>query len=106
MDNEISTNYVVLSKFTISNGMEKEVKEAFVKRPHFVDSAQGFIKMDVISPIENLSEIWLITYWKKEEDYKSWHHSHLYKDSHKGMPKGLKLVPGNTKITFFEHISS
>ncbi|MDX5348743.1 MAG: antibiotic biosynthesis monooxygenase [Hymenobacteraceae bacterium] len=96
--------FVALSTFTIANDMATEVKQAFVERPHLVDDAAGFLKLDVISPQDNPQEIWLITYWTDEDSYKTWHKSHMYHDSHKGIPKGLKLVPKSAKVRFFEHI--
>lgn len=98
--------FVALSKFTVANGMTAQVKEAFINRPHLVDDASGFVRMDVISPEENLDEIWLITYWTDKESYHTWHRSHIYRESHQGIPKGLKLVPKSAQILFFEYVSS
>lgn len=99
-------SFVALSRFVIANGMSQEVKTAFLERPHLVDEARGFLRMDVISPVDNPDEIWLLTYWTDEQSYESWHRSHTYRDSHKGIPKGLKLVPKSAEIRFFDHISS
>ena len=52
--------FVAISKFAVANGMTVEVKEAFVKRPHLVDSAEGFVRMDVLSPKDTPDEIWLL----------------------------------------------
>lgn len=98
--------FASLSRFVIANGMEAEVKAAFRQRPHLVDGAAGFLRMEVISPVDHAEEIWLLTFWTDEVSFRSWHHSHLYRESHAGIPKGLKLVPGETKITCFEHICS
>ncbi|MEO6742695.1 MAG: antibiotic biosynthesis monooxygenase [Chthoniobacteraceae bacterium] len=98
--------FVALSKFVIANDMVAEVKEAFRHRPHLVDDQPGFVRMEVLSPAERPNEIWLITYWTEAESFKAWHHSHLYHQSHKGIPKGLKLVPGEQEIRHFEHICS
>jgi len=97
---------VVLSKFVIANGMAAEVKAAFRERPHFVDGAPGFVRMEVLSPLERQEEIWLITYWTDAESFEAWHHGHQYKESHRGIPRGLKLVPGETEIRRFEHVCS
>ncbi|MFC7000068.1 antibiotic biosynthesis monooxygenase family protein [Rufibacter roseus] len=97
--------FIALSTFTIANDMAEAVKEAFLNRPKLVNEAPGFIKMQVISPTDNPQEIWLITQWTDEESYKVWHHSHLYHESHSGIPKGLKLVPRSAKVRFFEHIA-
>jgi heme-degrading monooxygenase HmoA len=98
--------FIALSRFTIANEMTEQVKEAFRNRPHLVEAASGFLRLEVISPLDNLNEIWLLTYWQDEDSFKVWHHSHLYRDSHKGIPKGLKLVPGSAQLRFFEHVCS
>jgi heme-degrading monooxygenase HmoA len=101
-----AAGFVALSRFVIANGMADEVKAAFRQRPHFVDSAPGYRRMDVISPVDRPEEIWLITFWSDEASFLVWHHGHSYRDSHRGIPKGLKLVPGESKITHFDHVSS
>ena len=101
-----AARFVALSKFVVANGMMAEVKEAFRYRPHLVDDAPGFVKMEVMVPFDNPNELWLVTYWDDEESYRVWHHSHQYHESHKGIPKGLKLVPGSAEIRLFEFICS
>jgi heme-degrading monooxygenase HmoA len=98
--------FIALSQFTVANNMSGRVKEAFAGRPHLVEEAPGFLRLEVISPLDNGDEIWLLTYWRDEESFKSWHHSHLYHDSHRGIPKGLKLVPQSARLRFFEHVAS
>jgi heme oxygenase (mycobilin-producing) len=98
--------FVALSKFTVANDMDAAVKQAFRERPHEVDSTPGFIKLDVISPEVDPKEIWLITYWENRNSFESWHNSHSYRDSHAGIPKGLKLVPKSASVCYFEHIAS
>jgi heme-degrading monooxygenase HmoA len=98
--------FIALSQFTVANDMTEQVKDAFASRPHLVEEAPGFLRLEVISPLDNKDEIWLLTYWSDEESFKAWHHSHLYHDSHRGIPKGLKLVPRSARLRFFEHVSS
>lgn len=98
--------FIALSQFTVANGMAEQVKNAFASRPHLVEEAPGFLRMEVISPLDNRDEIWLLTYWDDEESFKAWHHSHMYHDSHRGIPKGLKLVPRSARLRFFEHVAS
>jgi heme-degrading monooxygenase HmoA len=101
-----AVTFVALSKFVIANDKAAEVKEAFRQRPHLVDEQPGFVRMEVFSPLDRPEEIWLVTYWTDAESFRLWHHSHLYHQSHKGIPKGLKLVPGEQEIRCFEHICS
>jgi heme-degrading monooxygenase HmoA len=97
---------VALSRFTVANGLTQQVKEAFVHRPHLVDDAPGFLGMEVLCPLDNADEIWLLTRWADEPSYRAWHHSHVYRESHHGIPKGLKLVAGGTSVRLFERVCS
>lgn len=97
--------YTAISCFEIQNGFEEQVKQAFINRPKMVENYAGFKRLDVISPYENSAEIWLITYWETEEAFNHWHKTHL-KESHVGIPKGLKLVPNSFKLRSFNHITS
>lgn len=97
-------NFVALSCFAVANGMEAAVREAFLERPHHVDKVAGFLRMDVIQPVEDNCEFWLMTHWTDEASFKRWHRSHEYGDSHAGIPKGLKLVRGRTQIRYFNHV--
>ena len=106
LDKPACTGFAAVSRFAVANGMEREVKEAFKNRPHMVDSTPGFTRMEVMCPQDDPSEIWLLTFWTDEASFRSWHHSHLYHDSHKFIPKGLKLIPERTQIQLFDHICS
>lgn len=97
--------FVALSRFTIANNMTDEVRTAFRNRPHLVDGAPGFVDMEVMSPLGNPEEIWLLTRWNDEQSYRNWHRGHEYHESHKGIPKGLKLVPGSATMRLFEVFS-
>jgi len=97
---------LVLSKFKVANGMTPQVKQAFRERPHQVEAAAGFIRLDVVSPRDQPDEIWLLTYWSDFFSYEQWHKSSAHHESHQGIPRGLKLDPASTQITVFEHICS
>jgi heme oxygenase (mycobilin-producing) len=96
----------VLSRFIVSNDMSAAVKQAFLLRPHLVDHAPGFVRMDVLSPDDAPNEIWLMTYWDDVVSYRTWHKSHAYHESHAGIPKGLKLVPGSATLRIFNLVAS
>jgi len=99
-------SFVALSRFTIANGMEAEVRQAFRDRPHQVDGAVGFLRMEVLAPVDAPGEIWLFTWWTDEASYRTWHRGHEYRDAHRGIPRGLKLVPGSASVRCFAHVSS
>jgi heme oxygenase (mycobilin-producing) len=98
--------YVSISRFRVRNGMEEDVASAFRGRPHLVDDAPGFLRMDVLSPSDDSAEFWLVTYWSSEESFRAWHHSHEFRGSHAFMPKGLKLDPSATELRSFRYVAS
>jgi heme oxygenase (mycobilin-producing) len=98
--------YVVISKFRVANGKADEVAAAFHARPHLVDDAPGFVRMEVLRPSDDAAEFWLVTHWTDEESFRVWHRSHEYRESHAGIPKGLKLDAAATEVRAFHHIAS
>ena len=102
----MSPGYVSISRFRVRNGMEDDVADAFRGRPHLVDDTPGFVRMDVLSPAEDPSEFWLVTYWRDEASFRTWHHGHAFRESHSGIPKGLKLDPAATELRAFRYVAS
>jgi len=97
--------FVALSRFVVANGMEDQVRAAFQARAGLVDKAPGFVRMEVLNPRDHPEEFWLMTWWRDEASFDAWHRSHAYKDAHAGMPRGLKLVPGEQKISRLELVA-
>ena len=98
--------FVVMSRFKVANGMAAEVRQAFRDRPRLVEEAPGFLRMDVLGPVDQPEEICLLTYWADETAFRRWHHSDAHHVSHRGIPGGLRLDPKGTQLRFFEHICS
>ncbi len=84
----VAAAFAVRSRFVIANGMEQEVRAAFRSRPHLVDSAAGFVRMEVLSPLDRPAEIWLMTYWASQQNYRDWHDSHNTGIRTRGSPRG------------------
>jgi heme oxygenase (mycobilin-producing) len=63
--------FIALSRFTIANGKSDDVRTAFRQRPHLVDHAPGFISMEVMSPLDNQAEVWLVTRWRDQQSYRT-----------------------------------
>jgi len=98
--------FVAMSRFVVANGMGAEVREAFRGRPHLVDAAPGSVRMEVLCPVDRPEEFLLVTWWTDEASYRRWHRGHIYRASHAGVPRGLRLVRGETRITLLEQIAT
>lgn len=97
--------FIAMSRFVVANGMEESVRQAFADRPRLVDGARGFVRMSVLRPAGRPEEFWLMTWWKDEPSYRAWHASHEYHESHRGIPKGLKLLRGSVEISFLSEVT-
>ena len=97
--------FVAMRRFVIANDRVTAVREAFRQRPRSVDQAAGFIRMEVLSPVDCPEEMWLMTYWQDKASYERWHAGPDYRNAQQHIPKGLKLHPGHTELRFFDVIA-
>ena len=96
---------VVLSRFRIANSLEAEVTQAFRHRPHLVDEAPGFLGLETFVEEQDECMFHLLTRWTDFESYRRWHTSASHRDSHKHMPKGLKLDAAFTQVLYLKKVS-
>jgi heme-degrading monooxygenase HmoA len=94
--------FLSISQFTVANALDDEVRKAFLHRPHHVEKAPGFIRMEVANLSLDSKVFWLMTWWDTAESFENWHSSHAFKASHAGIPKGLKLDPKQTALIQLE----
>ena len=99
--------FVVVSKFAFTNDATSvnNMRAAFRDRPHLVENAPGFVRLDVLSPLELPNHIWLLTYWADRSSFDEWFGSHCYKASHAEIPGGIRLIDPKSEILLFEHIA-
>lgn len=89
----------VISRFRVSNGLKEEVRQAFINRPGLVEKAPGFCGLEVLTDVSDSAVFMLLTRWTDQESYQSWHRSNAHHQSHKFIPKGLKLDAAFTSLT-------
>ena len=89
----------IISRFRVRNGLETEVRAAFINRPRLVEKAAGFRGLDVLTDGSDPSIFLLLTRWTDNESFQAWHRSEGHRQSHELMPKGLKLDSSFTSLT-------
>ena len=89
----------IISRFRVRNGLEGEVRAAFIKRPRLVEKAAGFRGLDVLTDGSDRSIFLLLTRWTDNESFQAWHRSEGHRQSHELTPKGLKLDSSFTSLT-------
>jgi diguanylate cyclase (GGDEF)-like protein len=95
---------VVISRFKVRNGMEEEVRQAFLRRPRLVEKAPGFCGLDVLTEGSDPSIFLLLTRWTDEESFRTWHRSESHLESYSLIPEGLKLDASFTSVTIAHSI--
>src|SRR4051812_11337686 len=95
---------LAISRFRVANDKRDEVEQAFISRPCLVDSAPGFINLEVFTNTADPAAFHLVTRWTDLESFHRWHASPAHSLSHQGIPKGLKLEPSQTELLFLKRI--
>jgi signal transduction histidine kinase/heme-degrading monooxygenase HmoA len=90
---------LAISRFRVANGLESEVREAFGRRPRLVESAPGFLGMETFTDAADAAVFYLVTRWTDSAAFESWHRGEAHEQSHRGVPRGLRLDPDWTKVT-------
>lgn len=89
----------VISRFRVRNGLEEQVRRAFLDRPRLVEKAPGFRSLSVLTDATDPSIFLLLTRWTDAESFRAWHRSEAHHQSHEFIPQGLKLDPTFTSLT-------
>lgn len=53
-----------IRRFAVENEFDEEMRKAFLDRPHSVNSAPGFIRVEVANPCADAKGAWLLTWWE------------------------------------------
>ena len=96
---------MVESRFRVANGMEDDVRNAFLNRPGLVDGVTGFLGMEVYAASDDTCVFHLVTRWTDHDAYDSWHRSDAHHHSHAFIPRGLKLDAAFTRLTVLERLT-
>jgi signal transduction histidine kinase/heme-degrading monooxygenase HmoA len=95
---------LAVSRFRVANGLEQDVTAAFADRPRLVDAWPGFLGMETFTETSDVTMFLLVTRWTDRGSFHSWHGSTAHRDSHKWMPKGLRLDPSCTQLVEWDRI--
>ena len=96
---------LAFSRFRVANECGDAVREAFLARPGLVDKAVGFLGLEVFTDTEDAALFYLLTRWTDADSFRRWHGGPNHKQSHEGIPKGLKLDAAFTLIRVLDRVS-
>jgi diguanylate cyclase (GGDEF)-like protein len=94
----------VTSRFRVLNGLEAEVRKAFLQRPRLVQNTDGFCGIEVLTDTKDPAVFYLVTRWSSDAAFRAWYSSDAHHHSHSMMPEGLKLDGAFTQVVVGERI--
>lgn len=74
--------YVSLSRLRVDEGRASELVAAFRKRAHLVDSADGFVDLQVWQSDRDAAEIVMVSRWRDRAAFKAYMKSEAHAVSH------------------------
>jgi|Deesub1362A_J573_1020465.scaffolds.fasta_scaffold48696_1 heme-degrading monooxygenase HmoA len=76
---------VAINRIFVKREFHKEFEKRFKNRKKLVEKQKGFIKIEILRPIEK-EDYLIITYWKSKEDFETWVNSEDFKKGHQDSP--------------------
>lgn len=61
-----------------------------------------FVVVNGVCPLDRPQQIGLVPRWRCADDRRDWQRVHSYRESHRSIPKGLKLFGRETPVREFE----
>jgi signal transduction histidine kinase len=96
---------LAVSRFRVANGVEDDVRQAFLDRPRLVDGWPGFLGLETFTRADDPALFYLLTRWTSPTACRQWHRSALHRESHRGLPKGLRLDPTFNELVELERVA-
>ncbi len=80
--------YVVANRVPVASGWEEEFEARFRQRAGQVDKQPGFVRMEILRPVDDDSPYVVLTTWDDEAAFNDWVGSEDFKLAHKNpLPK-------------------
>jgi len=74
--------YVVANRVPVASGWEEQFEERFRRRAGQVDKQPGFVRMDILRPVDEDSPYVVLTTWEDEAAFDNWVGSEDFKLAH------------------------
>ncbi len=77
---------VVANRIPVAKGYEKEFEKRFENRFGAVEKMKGFVRYELLRPLQGSDYYVVKTYWETPEDFHAWTQSEAFKQSHVNRP--------------------
>jgi len=99
--------FVMINRMTVPEKWRGHFEEVFKTRKKAVDRRPGFIKAEILKPVEGEAYL-VVTHWEKKEDFHAWVGSPEYREGHQRvkdfMENGRSVL--TSKVEIFEVLAT
>ena len=99
--------FVMINRMTVPEKWRNRFEEVFKTRKKAVDRRPGFIKAEILKPLEGGAYL-VMTHWEKKEDFEAWVGSQEYREGHQRVKEftenGKSVL--TSKVEIFEVLAT
>ena len=95
--------YIVANRVPVATGWEEAFEERFRRRAGQVDQQPGFVRMQILRPVETGDPYIVLTTWDSHEAFRAWIGSEDFKAAHRD-PLPKEAFNGDGKLEQHEVI--
>jgi heme-degrading monooxygenase HmoA len=95
---------LVMNRFNVTPGREKDFEEAFKGRAKLVETLPGFMAFDVLRPTTEDGVFISMTRWASMKAFEDWTNSDAFKQGHSRKHPGM--FGGHPKLEIYEVFDS
>lgn len=89
---------ITANRVPITKGYEREFEKRFERRLGAVDRVPGFIRNEVLRPVQGDHYV-VLTYWESREAFEAWVQSESFRQAHANpAPRGMFTGPSTLEV--------
>lgn len=97
--------FVVANRISVPKGQEAAFEARFRGRARLVDQAPGFVRHEVLRPLEDGRPYVVLTHWRDRASFEAWLASPAFREAHRDAGGGSAASP-DTVLELYEVVDS
>lgn len=97
--------FVVANRIAVPKGQEAVFEARFQGRARLVDQAPGFVRNEVLRPLQEGLPYVVLTHWRDRASFEAWVASPAFREAHRGAG-GTSAGLRDAALEFYEVVES
>ena len=87
-----------MKRMAANRSVVESIRRSLDGHPQLHGRPDGFVRLEMIRPMDATDQIWLMTYWRDRDSYLAW--------SGVESPPPHRPLPASDGVQYFEHLAS